>query len=55
MNIRQLAIELYNESLDMDYMDYTETMEKDLAFLESLIQEIGIDNPRKYIMDFLND
>lgn len=54
MNIRQLALELYNECLDMDFLDYTETMEKDIAFLENLIQEIGIDNTRKYINEFLN-
>ena len=55
MGIRQLAIELYNECLDMDYMNYIETMEKDIAFLESLIQEIGIDNTRKYINEFLDN
>ena len=53
MNIRQLAIELYNECLDIDFLDYEDTKEKDILFLESLIQEIGEDNTRKYIAEFL--
>lgn len=43
------AIIIYNEFKDMDYFDYAESYENDLQFIQSLIDEIGISDTRKYL------
>ena len=39
MDNRELAIELYNSCLDMDFMDYIETSEEEI---EMLVREIEV-------------
>jgi len=35
------AMELYNRFCDMDFQDYTESREKDLLFIMTLLETIG--------------
>ena len=35
------AIKLYNELIDLDFMDYSDTKESDLDYLKGLIDTIG--------------
>lgn len=34
-------LEIYNRFTDLDFQDYTETIEKDLLFIKSLLDTIG--------------
>lgn len=36
--MREAAISIYLNLIDMDYMDYTETLETDLDYIESLLK-----------------
>lgn len=43
------AITLYNEFIDIDYMDYTETIEADLSYISELVREFGFAGAREYL------
>lgn len=42
---------LYELFLDLDFQDYSETREKDLAFIETLINEIGYRNAKAVLQE----
>lgn len=44
-----MALVLYKEFMDMDYMDYSEHFEADLAFISALIESIGVNDTRKVL------
>ena len=42
-NIYKQALDIYYQCIDMDYIDYEETLEKDLAHIVTLIMKQGYD------------
>ena len=42
---------LYEEFKDMDFMDYSDTIENDFAFIADMVNNIGIDATRQYLAD----
>ena len=48
------AAELYQEFLDMDSMDYSETYESDLLFIAGLIDLLGVNGARKALESIVN-
>lgn len=49
-----MAQKIYNELCDLDFMDYTESIESDLDFIQALIDEIGAVNARAYLLDYFS-
>lgn len=47
------AIKLYEEFMDLDFLDYEETFEKDIAFVQALIDELGIIAARNYLAQLM--
>lgn len=43
------AISLYEEFCDMDYMDYIDTKEKDILFINELLKEYGLQETREIL------
>ena len=43
------AKKLYTEFCDLDYMDYNETYNNDLLFIQELIKDYGINDARKIL------
>lgn len=48
------AIRLYNDFLDMDFMDYIEDFEEDIAFIASLVAEMGEEGARAYLTQYFD-
>ena len=46
-----MAEELYFEMVDMDFMDYAEDYERDIAFIGALVEAIGKDDARAVLRD----
>ena len=44
-----MAEKLYYEFIDMDFMDYAEDYESDIAFINTLLCEIGEADTRKVL------
>ena len=47
------AIELYKEFCDMDFCDYSDTLQSDLLFISELINSYGIQDARKILKSYL--
>ena len=47
------AIELYKECMDMDFMDYSETLEKDLLFISELLKEFSYEETKQMLLAML--
>ena len=43
MSIYQQALSIYEDTKDMDFMDYSESRDADISFIASLLTEIGED------------
>ena len=46
-----MAHDLYYEFMDMDNMDYAETYEQDIAFIEALVEAIGYNATRNVLKE----
>jgi hypothetical protein len=46
------AMEIYNDFCDMDYMDYSEQFEQDIQFINTLLQELGEADTRKFLTQY---
>lgn len=46
------ALALYKEFCDMDFMDYSETLESDLLFVQELITDYGLTDARKILKSY---
>lgn len=47
------AIQLYKECMDMDFMDYSETLEKDLLFISELLKEFSYEETKQMLLAML--
>ena len=47
------AIELYKECMDMDFMDYSETLETDLLFISELLKEFSYEETKQMLLAML--
>lgn len=47
------AIQLYKECMDMDFMDYSETLEKDLLFISELLKEFSYEETKEMLLAML--
>lgn len=47
-----MATAIYNELCDLDFMDYSEHRAADIDFIQALIDEIGADETRQYLMAY---
>ena len=48
-----MAEKLYFEMVDMDYMDYEDTYERDIQFIEALVEAVGIDTARAVLREMV--
>lgn len=46
------AQKFYNELIDLDFWDYTETYENDIMFIQSIINEYGVNDARKILQSY---
>lgn len=46
------ALALYKEFCDLDFMDYNETRENDILFIQELIKSYGINDARKILKSY---
>lgn len=45
--------QLYYEMMDFDVMDYEDTYEQDLQFIEALIEAVGVDTARAVLREMV--
>lgn len=48
------AKKLYFELIDLDYMDYYETQENDLLFIQEIIKDYDITDARKILKAYFD-
>jgi hypothetical protein len=51
-NIYKTAMSIYEESKDMDFMDYEETQEQDISYIISLLNTIGESATKALLLTF---
>ena len=45
--------QLYYEMMDFDVMDYEDTYERDIQFIEALVEAVGIDTARAVLREMV--
>lgn len=45
--------QLYYEMMDFDVMDYEDTYEQDIQFIEALVEAVGVDTARAVLREMV--
>lgn len=45
--------QLYYEMMDFDVMDYADTYEQDIQFIDALIEAVGVDTARAVLREMV--
>ena len=46
-----MSEQLYYECMDLDFMDYADTYEADIAFIDALIEAVGVTTARAVLRE----
>lgn len=49
-----MAIDLYNELKDFDFLDYSDTLENDLDFIQTFIDLYGYQDAKRILLNYFD-
>lgn len=49
-----MAIELYQELKDLDFLDYSDTIENDLVFIQTFIDLYGYQDAKRILLNYFD-